>query len=146
MPCSGGVVSWQANALVEDLLFVHPFRSASLYRPASRPELVSAVVQSARAGHSMRAQGTNWSLSEAGVAQDVVDTSGLALHVSRPYPPSGRPLAWNRLRDNGTDFLQRACTGRPETIGRHYVHVEAGIKIRDLLDDLRQWEMAPASR
>lgn len=136
MPCSGGAVSSQGNVVVEDLLFVHPFRSARLYRPANRPELVSAVMQAAQAGRSIRAHGTNWSLSETGVAQDVIDTSLLSQHVSRPYPIASQPLASTRLRDNGSDFLQRANARDPGPPGRYFVHVEAGVKIRHLLEDL----------
>ena len=76
MPCSGGSVSWHGNALIEDLLFVHPFVSTRRYQPVDLPELVSAVTQSIQAGRSIRAHGSNWSLSQAGVAQDVIDRAG----------------------------------------------------------------------
>jgi hypothetical protein len=136
MPCPAGSVSSQSNVIVEDLLFVHPFRSARLYRPADLPELVSAVTQTLQREGSIRAHGSNWSLSKAGVAQDVIDTSLLAQHVSRPNSAPGQPLAAARLRGNGSDFLQRSCALDPSTGGRYFVHVEAGIKIRYLLEDL----------
>jgi FAD binding domain len=136
MPCSGGSVSLQSNVLVEDLLFVHPFPSTRLYRPADLPELVSAVTQTTQGGRSIRAHGSNWSLSKAGVAQDMIDTSLLGQHISRPIPTPGQPLAVTRLRGSGSDFLQRSCALNRSTDGRYFVHVEAGIKIHQLLEDL----------
>jgi len=136
MPCSSGSIASQQNVLVEDLLFVHPFNGAKRYQPSDRGQLVAAVMRAAAEGRSLRALGSNWSLSGAGVAQDVVDTSALSRHLCAPFPNPGRPLPRERIRGSGGDFLRRACVNDDRLNGRYFVHVEAGIKIRDLLEDL----------
>lgn len=141
MPCPGGSVDTQQNVLVEDFLFVHPFSGAKRYLPADRAELVTAVMRAASEGRSLRALGSNWSLSSAGVAQDVVDTSLLSRHVSAPFPNRGEPLPDERLRAR-SDLLERTCAGDARMQGRYFVHVEAGIKIRHLLEDLARCGLA----
>jgi hypothetical protein len=136
MPCPSNNVVTKPGQEVTDLLFVHPFTAGAQYEPQDKPELVAAVVASTRSGRSLRALGSNWSLSAAGVADDVVDTSALQMFLGQPYPPGVAPLDPNRIRDAGSDFLAKACAGDPRAAGRHYVHVEAGIKIKDLLADL----------
>ena len=138
MPCPSGAVGTQQNVTVEDLLFVHPFQSARSYQPRNRGELVAAVVQTAKVGRGLRALGSNWSLSGAGVAKDVIDTSLLSQHVSAPFPNRGQALPASRLRGSGSEFLQRACVRDARTSGRYFLHVEAGIKLRQLLEDLAQ--------
>jgi len=141
MPCPGGSVDTQQNVLVEDFLFVHPFSGAKRYLPADRAGLVTAVMQAASEGRSLRALGSNWSLSSAGVAQDVIDTSLLSRHVSAPFPNRGQPLPDERLRAS-SDLLERTCAGDARLQGRYFVHVEAGIKIRHLLEDLARCGLA----
>ena len=51
---------------------------------------------------------------------------------THPHPP----LAANRIRGAGSNFLVKACARDSSTAGHHYVHVEAGIKLKDLLADL----------
>jgi len=138
MPCPSGAVGAQQNVAVEDLLFVHPFQGARRYQPRNRGELVAAVMQTAKDGRSLRALGSNWSLSGAGVASDVIDTSLLSQHLSTPFPNRGQALPASRLRGNGSDFLQRACARDAQTSGRYFVHVEAGTELRQLLEDLAQ--------
>lgn len=141
MPCPGGSVGTQQNVLVEDFLFVHPFSGAKRYQPSDRAELVASVMQAASEGRSLRALGSNWSLSSAGVAQDVVDTGLLSRHVSAPFPNRGEPLPDDRLRGR-SDLLERTCAGDAGMAGRYFVHVEAGIKIRQLLEDLARCGLA----
>ncbi|MBY3243160.1 FAD-binding protein [Rhizobium laguerreae] len=136
MPCFAPSVLADANTSVTDLLFVHPFPAGSLYKPRNRGELVAAVMRTRDAGNSLRAHGSNWSLSPAGVARDIVDTSALNLHLSRPFPGHGEQLPANRFRAGGSGFLHAVAAQNPPAQGRRFVHVEAGIKIRDLLDDL----------
>jgi hypothetical protein len=138
MPCPSGPVGAEQNVPVEDLLFVHPFQGARRYQPRNRGEFVAAVMQTEGEGRSLRALGSNWALSGAGVASDVIDTSLLSQHLSRPFPNRGQALAPSRLRGSGSDFLQQSCVRDAQTSGRFFVHVEAGIKLRQLLDDLAQ--------
>jgi FAD/FMN-containing dehydrogenase len=135
MSCASGSVPTRQNALVEDLLFVHPVTAARRYRPSDRGELVEAVARAAAEGRGVRPLGSNWSLSDTGVAQDVIDTDALSRHLSAPFPNPGQALPPQRLRGGG-DFLRFACGDDPRQLGRHFVHVEAGIKLRDLLADL----------
>jgi hypothetical protein len=121
---------------VADFLFLHSFTAGVQFEPQDKPELVAAVVASTRSGRSLRALGSNWSLSAAGVADNVVDTGALRMFLSQPYPLGVAPLDPSRIRGSGSDFLAKACAGDPRAAGRHYVHVEAGIKIKDLLTDL----------
>src|SRR5262245_13416673 len=131
MPCPSKTVGEVRNTEVTDLLFLHSFTAAVLFEPQDKPELVAAVVQAAQSGSSLRALGSNWSLSAAGVADDVVDTSALQRFLEQPCPLAVQPLPSNRIRGAGSDFLARACARVPQAAGRHFVHVEAGIKIKD---------------
>ncbi|SEN50552.1 D-arabinono-1,4-lactone oxidase [Duganella sp. CF517] len=135
MSCASGSVPTEQNLLVEDLLHVHPLTAARRYRPSDRGELVEAVMRAAAAGRGVRPLGSNWSLSDTGVAPDVIDTGALSRHLSAPFPVPGQALPPERLRGGG-DFLRRACADDARLRGRHFVHVEAGIKLRDLLADL----------
>lgn len=135
MSCSSGSVAAQQNVLVEDLLHLHP-ALAKRYQPSDRGELVAAVIEAAGAGQGLRALGSNWSLSDAGVAPGVIDTGGLSCHLSAPFPNPGQPLPPQRFRGAGGDFLRRVCASDARLQGRHFVHVEAGIRLRDLLADL----------
>jgi hypothetical protein len=142
MPCPSSSVGEVPNAQVTDLLFRHAFTAAVLFKPGDRPELVAAVAQAALNGRSVRAIGSNWSLSSAGVADQVIDTSALQLFLGQPFPAPAQPLPPTRIRGSGSDLLAKACSRDPQTAGRHYVHVEAGIKIKDLLADLGGCGMA----
>lgn len=136
MPCASAAVSASSNADATDLLFVHPGRSTTSYQPATCADVVAAVAQSALAQRSLRAVGSNWSLSQAGVAEDLIDTSRLNLHLCRPIGPRSQALPAARLRGSGGDLLTRVVAAQPQLAARHFVHVEAGVKIHALLDDL----------
>ncbi|MCK0511473.1 FAD-binding protein [Aromatoleum buckelii] len=142
MPCFSPTVPEDANAAVTDLLFVHPFLAGSLYRPRNRSELVAAVVRARNTGRSLRALGSNWSVSQVGTAEDAVDTGALGLHLSAPFPDGAEKLAAGRLRNGGSNFLHAVLSGHPLGVGRRYVHVEAGIKLHQLLDDLARCGMS----
>jgi hypothetical protein len=113
-----------------------------LFEPRTKGELVAAVASQAGKSRSLRALGTNWALSEAGVADDVVCTDSLNLHVSWPYSRGASQLDSQRLRNGGSDFLLRVCASDRRAAGLHFVHVEAGIKIHKLLEDLGKCDLA----
>lgn len=142
MPCFSQSLPAQSGGQVDDLLFAHPFVAGARYQPRELPELVTAVIRARNQNRSLRAHGSNWSLSRVGVADDVVDTSVLNLHVSKPYPAGANEVGNARLRDGGSNFLHVALSGHPLGAGRRYVHVEAGIKIRQLLEDLSRCGMS----
>jgi D-arabinono-1,4-lactone oxidase len=137
MACPSKQITIVRGAEVTDLLALHPFRAGVEFQPANKAELVAAVTRSAQARRSLRALGSNWSLSEAGVADDVVCTDKLEFHLSQPYAPGSRPLTASQLRGGVNDFLKKVCAGDERALGRYFVHVEAGIKIRKLLLDLK---------
>jgi hypothetical protein len=124
------------NEEVTDLLFLHDFTAGVKFSPLDKPDLVAAVAETTRNGRSLRAMGSNWALSEAGVADDVVDTHALRMFLSQPWPRPESPLDSTRIRGEGSEFLETACARDPQAVGRHFVHVEAGIKIYELLADL----------
>lgn len=142
MPCANPSVPTAGDQDLTDFYFVHPLRATRVYQPRDRAELVAAVLQTARLDRSLRAHGSNWSLSEAGIAEDIVDTRALERHVSLPFPNAGSPLPDTRLRDGGGEFLARACALDAHTNGRYFVHVEAGVKLHQLLDDLARCGLA----
>ena len=64
-------------------------------------------------------------------------TRGAGRGVARMLGEAGATVYCTGRSSRGRRATHRHhYAGRPETIGRHYVHVEAGIKIRHLLDDL----------
>ena len=136
MPCRSNSVASVPNKEVSDLLFVHPFTVANYFLPVDKSELVTAVMHAKQSGRSLRAIGSNWSISLAGVADDVVDTSALQSFLGQPRPTPNNPLPAGRIRGAGSDFLAKACARDSKTTGRHFVHVEAGIKLKELLADL----------
>jgi D-arabinono-1,4-lactone oxidase len=91
MPCLAESVASTAGEQLADLLFAHLFTAGVYYRPTNKPELVTAVAQSTDSGHSLRALGSNWCISSAGVADDIVDTTALGLHLSQPYHQGSGP-------------------------------------------------------
>jgi D-arabinono-1,4-lactone oxidase len=137
MPCFNGNFQGTADASISDYLELHIFTADQSYRPQDKADLVAAVVKTAQASRSLRALGTNYSLSKAAVADDVIDTSALSMHVGQPFPAGVSPLPGSRLRNGGSRLLASLCASDGRAAGRHFVHVEAGIKIRDLLADLK---------
>src|SRR5713101_4528085 len=108
MPCpSKTVPDVKRGVWISDLYQLHAFRAGVEFTPRTKAELVAAAATSARGSRSLRALGTNWSLSTAVVAQDVVCTDSLNLHVGQPYSAGTAPLPTQRLRNGGSDFLQR---------------------------------------
>lgn len=141
MPCFDKPSSRREQVPIKDLFELHNFTAGTAFRPENKAQLVHAVAASAKGSRSLRALGSVWALSEAALADNVVVTELLNRHVSRPFPPGGAGLPPHRLRDGGGDFLGRALAGKLagklRSAGRHFVHVEAGVTIRALLQDLK---------
>ena len=96
MACPSKQITGVRGAQVTDLLALHPFKAGVEFTPENKAGLVAAVTRSAQAGRSLRALGSNWSLSEVGVAPDVVRTDKLGFHLSQPFPPGAVPLSPSR--------------------------------------------------
>src|SRR5215218_1078230 len=142
MPCPSMEVSSEVGAGITDYLVVHPFTADVKYKPQNKAELVAAVAASEQGGRSLRAFGANYSLSTAAVAEDVVDTSGLKMHLSQPYSAGTIPLPLGRLREGRSDLFKKVCAEDERAVGRCFVHVEAGVKIFELLTDLGKCGLA----
>jgi len=132
MPCASPSVPTESGETVLDLLEVHPFVAAHKYVPANKAELVRAVITAGPS--SLRALGSLYSLSQVTDARDVVSTERLDLHLSAPLGGTSS-LSPARMR-TGADFLATLANADARLAGRHLIHVEAGIKVKDLLRDL----------
>jgi hypothetical protein len=142
-PCSSkDKAPWLWGAKVCDYSKRHCFPPHECFKPENKAQLVKAVTEAAQRGQSLRAIGRNYSFSEGGVADDIVDTRALNLHLSQPYPACTTPLAARRLRNGGSDWLRKVCASDARSVGHRYVHVEAGIRIHELLDDLGKCGLA----
>ncbi len=144
MPCTNdaraSVQQPEDGLTVLDLLELHPFVPARQFLPTSRSELVDAVARSTSEGKESHALGSNWSLSLAEVsADDVINTSALNQHLCQPFPRSNQLLDSSRIRGAGHSLFD---TWVPRDGDRHFVHVEAGIKLKDLLSDLKACGLA----
>jgi D-arabinono-1,4-lactone oxidase len=121
---------------VVDLTGVHPFKPQHRSRPGDKAALVDAVRLGTKSGYEVRSLGSAWSLSHATVAADVIDTMFLRHHLSPPH--GGRAsLSADRLLP-GSNVLGAFCAAHPaEVAHRAFVHVQAGIKLWMLLEDLK---------
>ncbi|WP_330252847.1 hypothetical protein OG874_43550 [Nocardia sp. NBC_00565] len=146
MPCQGPLSDDEVTenpVPITDLLELHPFQ-AKLYSPRSRASLVAAVLAAEAEGRSLRAAGSLYSLSPNHVAEDLLATVFLQQHLSQPFPRPRGQLTPQRLLAGADELvLSRICT-RPseELVGRHFVFVEAGIQIKQLLTDLKRCGLA----
>jgi hypothetical protein len=112
--------------------------------PAKRAEVVDAVRQIEKWQKRAKAIGSVWSLSRAPDSDGfVVDTRRLNRYLSQPFPAPAIPLG--AKRPDGTPRFAPGCNAQLVNVltrpglpaaGRSLVHVEAGIKIRDLIADL----------
>ncbi len=127
MPCASSDNRSAAGVEITDLLELHKFTPGVQFTPRTKGESVAAVATSFGGPRSLRALGGKYSLSDAWRADNVIDTSDLNLHLSKPYLPGRNEIPAARLRDGGTDFLAYACLHDPGLAGRHFVHVEAGV-------------------
>jgi len=148
MPCSsnGNAPLQQpqpgTGLTVLDLLELHPFTPRREFLPATKAELVNAVARSTAERKESHALGSNWSLSLAGEsADDVINTCRLSRHLAQPFPAvlASSPLAHDRARGGGHTVFDSWV---PQDGGRHFIHVEAGIKFKDLLVDLKACRLA----
>jgi len=142
MPCSASSISFSSNESVTDFTKSNPYTPERIYRPENKQQLVAAIIDGASAGGQMKALGGNYSLSGAQVARNfLISTRKLNRHLSMPFPGTAQGLADQRYRDparNKTQLIETILhTGATLPAGRHLVYVEAGIKVKQLLDDLK---------
>jgi hypothetical protein len=141
MPCPAQtLINIESDKLVKDYTQTHPYKPFGIFHPKNLRELV-ACIQKAEAEHrSIKAQGSGYSLSRAAVADDyLICTDGLNKWLSRPIPSPAINPNWFPSDDYNHDHL--AVIIRPDVLSAlpedsALVHVEAGIKIGLLLEQL----------
>lgn len=155
MPCSqGSPLAFQPDATMTDWGHIHPYTAKRLYAPAhpdGLKKLVQAVIDGEAAGGKLKAIGSNYSLSKAQVSDDfVIATHGLDRHLSQPHPvvmkdSVAQLIAGARMASqaHAVNLLQTIMhEGATLAPGKHLVHVEAGITIKQLLADLASVNLA----
>jgi hypothetical protein len=154
MPCpgSGSTASLDTGKQVKDYHGLHPYTPPDgIFKPSTRADLVSIVQMIEGKVGKAKAIGSVWSLSTAPDSDGfVIDTSGLNRHLSQPFafptPPGqpGTPLVVSVLWDpsrfatpahNAQWLATLARPGFPQA-GGILIHVQAGIQIKTLLEDL----------
>ena len=141
MPCFSGSPVQITNKVVKDYTETHPYTPGEgILRPANLRELVRAVRQAEEGKHTVRAQGSGYSLSKAAVADDfLICTDDLDRWLSRPTPaaPGATNSKWFRSAGHDAAILETLLRPSVKLDSGHFlVHVEAGIKIKNLLSQL----------
>lgn len=155
MPCASAEVPEPAKSeKVVDWAGIHPYTPDVIYAPASRAELVAAVIEGERTGGGVRAQGACYSLSRAAVADRVlIRTTALNKFLGAPLDGNGDRLvprdatketdpcktprlAGPRIRKHHEQDVLELRDGAGPAEGAILIHVEAGVRIKQLLRDL----------
>ena len=155
MPCtSDPAIERAEREEISDWAGIHPYTPEIIYDPRNRAPLVSAVIEGEKAGGGVRAQGAVYSLSKAAVADRVlIRTTALNKFLGAPrradgtarVPPAAvkaddpcdtPKLAGPRIRAGHEDDVLVLRDGAGPAEGATLIHVEAGVRIRQLLRDL----------
>lgn len=148
MPCFSESPIQIKNELVKDYTETHPYTPGKgILRPANLRELVRAILQAEVSNNTVRAQGSGYSLSRAAVADDfLIYTDDLNKWLSRPMPvpPGKTDPDWFRKPESHQKGVLESMLRPGVELGpdAFLVHVEAGIKIKDLLRQLAACELA----
>jgi hypothetical protein len=141
MPCPAqALINIETDKEVKDYTLTHPYTPAGIFHPHNLPELVRCIQQAEGENRSIKAQGSGYSLSRAAVADDyLICTDGLNRWLSQPLPSAETNPNWYRSPEHNRDFLAGIIrpsvrAGLPGDAA--LVHVEAGIKIKNLLEEL----------
>ena len=140
MPCAAKGLVNITKKEVKDYTVTHPYTPLGIFRPADLQQLVRCIQQAESEGRSVRAQGSGYSLSKAAVADDyLVCTDALNKWLSRPIPSATTNPNWFRSDAHNRDYLAglvRSSVMLAKDKDATFVHVEAGVKIKDLLAQL----------
>lgn len=144
MPCAAAnPLAIAKGETVVDYTKTHPYvPKKGIFRPDNLRELVRCVQQAEADAGSIRAQGSGYSLSTAAVGDDfLIITDSLNKWLSRPHhsPPNLTNPNWFRSDAHHRDLLTQLA--RPNfklNKDSFLIHVEAGIKIKDLLAQLHE--------
>ena len=154
MPCASDTPPASAKKeKIVDWSSIHAYRPDETYDPRSRAELVAAVLEAERTGGGVRAQGACYSLSKAAVADRVlIRTWFLNKFLGTPRDANGKRLvppdmgedddpckpkiAGARIRAGHEENVLELRDGEGPAEGSILIHVEAGVRIKQLLRDL----------
>jgi FAD binding domain/D-arabinono-1,4-lactone oxidase len=151
MPCFSPSLIQVTSEFVKDYTETHPYAPPKgILRPGNLRELVRCVLQAEESDNTVRPQGSGYSLSRAAVADDFLlytDDLNKWLSLPAPMPPNAANSNWFRSNAGGKlhdlqSMLRPDVTLNPD---RFLVHVEAGIKIKDLLSQLDACGLALAT-
>lgn len=155
MPCpkDGTSEPLVSGVLVKDWSGLHPYEpDGGIHFPSRLEDLVVVVQKIEDKGRKAKAVGSVYSLSKAPDSDDfVIYTKELNRHLSQPFPASPTPLGVMRVlvgedpgatgetfrsSEHNKALLKTLADDDLPAKGKFLVHVEAGIKIRQLLADL----------
>lgn len=139
---------------IQDFLDLHRYRSV-ISEPEDFAGLIGALRSAQSCNQTVRAIGSHWSLSEAAIPRPpgqtgpvwsgrVIKTDKLNKLLSAPTnapKPDAVREAYYRYPERH-NALQALVDNVPRLAGRHFVEVEAGIKIKDLLPILKAFGLA----
>jgi hypothetical protein len=139
MPCqeNGRTDSFLASVKADDFGGSAPYTAKGQYTPQNLQDLVAIVVEAESKKKTVKAVGSRYSFSHAYWSDDfIIDTSALNKHLSQP---SNRSLPSERFRSptHTNNWLSNTTDPGVLDAGVLLIHVEAGIKIKDLLADLK---------
>jgi FAD/FMN-containing dehydrogenase len=147
MPCASSGLVGIKHKEVKDYTQTHPYTPPlGIFRPDGLRQLVRCIQQAEAEKRSIKAQGSGYSLSHAAVADDyLICTDDLNKWLSRPLPFASTDSRWFRSDAHNHDLLTGLV--RPEILtglkaDSALIHVEAGIKIGDLLKQLDDADLA----
>ena len=151
MTCAkgGSIQPFKTNEQVKDWSGVHVYTPKGIHTPKKLTDVVAIIQWTEKQKRKAKAVGSVYSLSRAPDSDDVViRTEELNRFLSRPSPNPPKALGTERVlvgQGIGKTFrtpahddfwLKKLAEDDPPAKGKFLVHVEAGIKIRQLLADL----------
>jgi FAD/FMN-containing dehydrogenase len=135
----------------EDWTKTFTFKPTGKYMPRSAAEVAAAILSAEAVSQPLRAVGSGWSFSDAAiplpdatsVKAATEDPALTSQGISSPaLPSSSYILDTSHLASSLQDNLANLLSVEARNSGRHFYHVQAGIKVADL-DVLLDHESPP---
>jgi len=148
MPCTtnGSTSSLQSNIQIEDWARLNTYHAEGVYSPEKKQDIVKIIQTAERDSKKLKAVGSIFSLSKVNVTDHyLLRTEKLNKFLSRPYPGNGKLGSGRSYRSathNRNWLHQIVKPGIRLRPNHHLVYFEAGMKIKDLLHNLDQRNLA----
>lgn len=147
MPCprEGSRTSLATNQVLTDWAGIHPYQPKGIFTPGTLGDLVAVVQEVEKRTARAKAVGSDYSLSNASVSDGyVISLAKLNKHLSQPFPAPASSIPASRVASLAADAGWLAVLARPglRRQGNSLVHVQGGIRIKDLLADLASADLA----